>query len=142
MKRTITALAMLLLFADGAQAAWLLWKHSLVTRRVEGTPRGLLPEGNVDKWELLNAVDLRKECLAALRAEHKKNVDSLTAVYPNEPVAQSIIADGVSASVSVGAEKSGGGPAARTTQLYYEYTFWCLPPEVDPKLIKAVAERK
>jgi hypothetical protein len=66
----------------------------------------------------------------------------LTAVYPNEPVSQSIIADGVSASASAGAEKSGGGPSARTTQLYYEYTFWCLPAGVDPKLIKAVPERK
>ena len=142
MKRTIVALAMLLLFAEGAQAAWLLWKHSLVSRRVEGTPRGLLPEGNVDKWELLNAIDLRKECLAALRAEHKKSVDSLSALYPNEPVAQSIIADGVGSSVSAGAEKSGGGPTARTTQLYYEYTFWCLPAGVDPKLIRAVPEKK
>ena len=142
MKRTIVALVMLLLVAEGAQAAWLLWKHSLVTRRVEGTPRGLLPEGNVDKWELLNAVDLRKECVTALRAEHKKSIDNLTAVYPNEPVSQSIIADGVSASVSAGAEKSGGGPSARTTQLYYEYTFWCLPAGVDPKLIKPVPERK
>ena len=142
MKRTIVALAMLLLFAQGAQAAWLLWRHSLVTRRAEGTPRGLLPEGNVDKWELLNAIDLRKECVTALRAEHKKSSDNLTAVYPNEPVSQSIIADGVSASVSAGAEKSGGGPSARTTQLYYEYTFWCLPAGVDPKLIKPVPERK
>jgi len=142
MKRAIVATAMLLLFAESAHGAWLLWKHSLVSRRVEGTPRGLLPEGNVDKWELLNAIDLRKECLAALKAEHKKSVDSLTAVYPNEPVAQSIIADGVGASVSAGAEKSGAGPTARTTQLYYEYTFWCLPAGVDPKLIKAVPERK
>ena len=108
MKRTIVALAMLLLYADSAQAAWLLWRHSLVSRRVEGTPRGLLPEGNVDKWELLNALELRKECVTALRAEHKKSIDSLTAVYPNEPVSQSIIADGVSASASAGAEKSGG----------------------------------
>jgi len=142
MKPAITALAMLLLFAEGAQASWLLWRHSLVTRRVEGTPRGLTPEGHVEKWDLLNAVDLRKECVTALRAEHKKSIDSLTAVYPNEPVSQSIIADGVSASVSAGAEKSGGGPSARTTQLYYEYTFWCLPAGVDPKLIKAIPERK
>lgn len=142
MKRMIAVMALLLLFAENAQAAWLLWRHSLVTRRVEGTPRGLTPEGNVDKWELLNAVDLRKECLTALRAEHKKSIDSLTAVYPTEPVSQSIIADGVGASVSTGAEKSGGAPSARTMQLYYEYTFWCLPAGVDPKLIRAVPERK
>ncbi len=106
MKRMIIALALLLLFAEGAQAAWLLWRHSLVTRRVEGTRRGLTPEGNVDKWEPLNAVDLRKECITALRAEHKKSVDSLTAVYPNEAVSQSIIADGIGASVSTGADDS------------------------------------
>jgi len=74
--------------------AWLLWKHSFVTRRVEGTPRELTPEGNVDKWELLNAVDLRKECVSALKIEHKKSYDSLLATYPNEPVSQSMVADG------------------------------------------------
>jgi hypothetical protein len=141
MKQIITALVLSLLFAESAKAEWLLWRHSLVTRRVEGTPRGLTPDGNVDKWELLNALDLRKECITALRAEHKKSIDSLTAVYPNEPVSQSIIADGIAASVSTGAEKS-GGPSARTMQLYYEFTFWCLPAGVDPKLIRAVPEKK
>lgn len=106
MKRMIAVMALLLLFAESAQAAWLLWRHSLVTRRVEGTPRGLTPEGNVDNCDLLNAVDLRKVCVTALRAEHKKSVDSLPAVYPNEPVSQSIIVDGIGASVSTGADDS------------------------------------
>ena len=127
--------------AEAAQAAWLLWKHSWVTCRVEGKPRGLSAEGDVDKWELLNAVDLRNECVATLRVEHRKTLDSLTAVYPKEPVEQSIVADGISASVSTGAEKSGGA-SARTTQLYYEYTFWCLPAGVDPKITRSVPERK
>ena len=127
--------------AESSHAAWLLWKHSWVTRRVEGKPRGLSPEGNVDKWELLNAVDLRNECVAMLKVEQRKTLDSLTAAYPNEPVEKSIVADGIGASVSTGAEKSGGA-SARTTQLYYEYTFWCLPAGVDPKLIRAVPERK
>ncbi|HXF75867.1 MAG TPA: hypothetical protein VNN13_07215 [Methylomirabilota bacterium] len=116
-------------FGDVAQAAWLLWKHSLVTRRVEGAPRGLTPDGNVDKWELLNAVDLRKECISALRAEHKKSYESLQAAYPGEPISQTFLADGISGSVAAGTEK--GGPKA--TQLYYEYTFWCLPAGVDPR---------
>jgi hypothetical protein len=141
MKIVAAAIALLLFCADGAQAAWLLWKHSWVTRRVEGKPRGLAPEGNVDKWDLLNAVELRQECVAALRVEHKKSYDSLTAVYPNEPVSQSIIADGISASLSTGAEL-GGGPSARTTQLYYEYTFWCLPAGVDPRITRATPEKK
>jgi hypothetical protein len=141
MKIVAAAIVTLLLFADGAEAAWLLWKHSWVTRRVEGKPRGLAPEGNVDRWELLNAVDLRQECVAALRAEHKKSYDSLTAVYPNEPVAQSVVADGIGATLSTGAE-IGGGTSARTTQLYYEYTFWCLPAGVDPRITRSVPERK
>lgn len=141
MKIVAAAIALLLLCADGAEAAWLLWKHSWVTRRVEGKPRGLAPEGNVDKWDLLNAVDLRQECVVALRAEYKKNYDSLTAVYPNEPVAQSIVADGISASLSTGAEL-GDGTSARTTQLYYEYTFWCLPAGVDPRITRSTPEKK
>jgi len=132
MKRIVLAVFMVGLTAASADAAWLLWKHSLVSRRVEGTPRGLSSEGNVDKWELLNAVDARKECVVALRAEHKKLFDGLVMVYPGEPVEQSIVADGVSASVSAGAERA-GGRSAKTTQLYYEYTLWCLPAGVDPK---------
>jgi hypothetical protein len=133
MKKSI-ALAMIVigLTAASADAAWLLWQHSKVSRRVEGAPRGLSAEGNVDKWELLNAVDARKECIAALRIEHKKLIDGLASTYPGEPVSQSIVADGVSASVSAGAERS-GGRQAKTTQLYYEYTLWCLPAGVDPK---------
>ena len=141
MKRVVAAFALLLLCADDCQAAWLLWKHSWVTRRVEGKPRGLAAEANVDKWDLLNAVDLRPECIAALRIEHKKSYDSLAAVYPNEPVSQSIIADGIGASLSAGAE-IGGGTSARTTQLYYEYTFWCLPAGVDPRITRPMAEKK
>jgi len=138
---TITlALMTVFLLADSSYAAWLLWKHNFVTRRVEGAPRGISPEGNVDKWDLLNAVDTRKECVAALRVEHKKTLDSLAAAYPNELVSQSTLADGISASVSAGAEK-GGGPAAKTTQLYYEYTFWCLPAGVDPKSTRPGSEK-
>jgi len=107
MKNITLPLLMVLLLVDTADAAWLLWKHNFVTRRVEGAPRGLSPEGDVNKWELLNAVDNRKECLAALRVEHKKAYDVLVSVYPNEPVSQSTLADGISASVSTGAEKGG-----------------------------------
>ncbi|MSP40250.1 MAG: hypothetical protein EXR70_17310 [Deltaproteobacteria bacterium] len=138
MKIVAAAIALTLLCADGAQAAWLLWKHSWVTRRVEGKPRGLAPEGNVDKWDLLNALELRQECVAALRTEHKKSYDTLTAVYPNEPVSQSMVAAGIGATLSTGAEIGG----ARTTQLYYEYTFWCLPAGVDPKITRSTPEKK
>lgn len=130
MKKFIFCACMVLVEAASADAAWLLWKHSFVTRRVEGAPRGLSPEGNVDRWELLNALDLRKECIAALRTEHKKGVDALVATYPGEPVAQSVVADGIGGTISAGAEKGGRG---KMTQLYYEYTFWCLPAGVDPK---------
>jgi hypothetical protein len=81
MKQSILVL-LLVLAADAAHAEWLLWKHSFVSRRMEGAPRGLSPEGNVDKWDLLNAVDLRKECLAALKAEQKKVYDGLISAYP------------------------------------------------------------
>jgi len=141
MKKIFLAVLLSLSLAESAHAAWLLWKHSWVSRRVEGKPRGLSAEGDVDKWELLNAVDLRNECVATLRVEHRKTLDSLTAVYPKEPVEQSIVADGISASVSTGAEKSGGA-SARTTQLYYEYTFWCLPASVDPKITRSAPGRK
>jgi hypothetical protein len=141
MKMLAAAIVVVLLCADGADAAWLLWKHNWITRRVEGKPRGLAPEGNVDRWELLNAVDLRQECIAALRAEHKKSYDSLTAVYPNEPVSQSVVADGIGATLSTGAE-IGGGSSTRTTQLYYEYTFWCLPAGVDPRITRSTPDKK
>ncbi len=141
MKIVAAMIALLLLGADGAQAAWLLWKYSWVTRRVEGKPRGLAPEGNIDRWELLNAVELRQECVAALRGEHKKSYDSLTAVYPNEPVSQSIVADGIGSTLSTGAE-IGGGTSVKTTQLYYEYTFWCLPAGVDPRITRPTQEKK
>lgn len=65
-----------------------------------------------------------------MRTEQKKGVDVLTATYPGEPVSQSIVADGISATISAGAEK---GARGKMTQLYYEYTFWCLPEAVDPK---------
>lgn len=136
------ALVTVLLCADCSYAvAWLLWKHNFVTRRVEGAPRGISPEGNVDRWELLNAIDTRKECIAALRGEHKKTYDSLVAAYPSELVSQSTMADGISGSVSAGAEKNSGS-SLKTTQLYYEYTFWCLPAGVDPKTVKPVPDRK
>jgi len=130
MKKIIVLACVILAEAASADAAWLLWKHNFVTRRVEGAPRGLSPESNVDRWELLNALDLRKECVAALRTEHKKSADALNATYPGEPVSQSIVADGIGATISAGAEKGGRG---KMTQLYYEYTFWCLPEGVDPK---------
>lgn len=132
MKRLGLILCLIAFSADTASAGWLLWKHSFVTRRTEGTPRGLNPEGNVDRWDLLNAVEIRKECLAALKVEQKKVFESLTATHPGEPVSQSSLADGVSATISAGAERRGGSSAA-PTQLYYEYTLWCLPAGVDPK---------
>jgi hypothetical protein len=141
MKKLALLALMVLLLVDTVDAAWLLWKHNFVTTRVEGAPRGLSPEGNVDKWELLNAVDSRKECVTALRTEHKKTYDGLVSTYPNEPVSQSTRADGISSSISTGAEKS-RGPSAKSTQLYYEYTLWCLPAGVDPKLIKPTPEKK
>ena len=127
--------------ADTASAGWLLWKHSFVTRRMEGTPRGLNPEGSVDRWDLLHALDLRKECLAALKIEQQRIVDTLQATYPGEPVSQSTIGDGVSATISAGAEKKSGS-SPKTTQLYYEYTLWCLPAAVDPMSTRPAAEKK
>jgi len=140
MKRAAMIFLCMLFSADRAESAWLLWRHSLVTQRVEGMPRGISPGGDVDKWELLNAVDLRKECIAALKVEHRKSYDTLTSVYPKEPVSQSIVADGISGSVSAGAERSGSA-TSKSSQLYYVYTFWCLPGEVDPNLIRSTGER-
>jgi hypothetical protein len=141
MKRIIVVFASLLLSADTANAAWLLWKHTFVTRRTEGTPRGLSVEGDVSKWDLLNAVDVRKECLGALKTEQKKVFDALTMTYPEEPISQSILADGISATISAGAEKKDGS-AARTTQLYYEYTLWCLPAGVDPRSTRPLPDKR
>jgi len=134
-------LILILAAADSADAAWLLWKHSFVTRRTERTPRGLSSEADVDKWELLNAVDARKECLGSLKVEQKKLYDSLASTYPGEPVAQSTLADGISASISAGAEKKGDS-SAKATQLYYEYTLWCLPAGVDPKSTRPTIGKK
>jgi hypothetical protein len=141
MKKLALVSLMVLLFVDTVDAAWLLWKHNFVTRRVEGAPRGLSPDGNVNKWELLNAVESRKECLTALQREHKKTYDGLVSTYPDEPVSQSTLADGISSSISTDAEKS-SGPSAKSAQLYYEYTFWCLPAGVDPRSTKPIPEKK
>jgi len=137
----VLALIVVGLSAPSADAAWLLWKHSKVSRRTEGTSRGLGVEGNVDKWELLNAVDARKECLAGLRVEQKKIYDGLAAAYPGELLSQSIVADGVSATVSAGAEVPGKG-SAKTTEFYYQYTLWCLPAGVDPQMTRPGGEKK
>ena len=137
----VLALIVVGLSAPSADAAWLLWKHSQVSRRTEGTSRGLGVEGNVDKWELLNAVDARKECLAGLRVEQKKIYDGLAAAYPGELLSQSIVADGVSATVSAGAEVPGKG-SAKTTEFYYQYTLWCLPAGVDPQMTRPGGEKK
>jgi hypothetical protein len=65
----------------------------------------------------------------------------VVSIYPNEPVSQSTLADGISSSISTGAEKSSGS-SAKSMQLYYEYTFWCLPVGVDPKSIKTIPDKK
>lgn len=139
MRKIMILFALIGLGADTAHAAWLLWKHTFVTRRVEGTPRGLSSEGDVNKWDLMNAVDLRKECVAALKVEQKKVFDGLAMTYPGEPISQSTLADGIGATISAGAEKKGGS-AVKTTQLYYEYTLWCLPDAVDPRLTRPQAQ--
>ena len=69
MKSVVFTFIIMLALANSTQAAWLLWKHSVTISRVEGVPRDIGPQGTVDKWELLNAVEGRKECLAALRDE-------------------------------------------------------------------------
>lgn len=97
---------MVLLLVDTVDAAWLLWKHNLVTSRVEGVPRGLGSEGNVSRWELLNAVESRKDCLTALQGDHKKTYDGLVSTYPNELVAQSTRADGISSSILLERKKA------------------------------------
>jgi hypothetical protein len=141
MKQCAFVLVLLLGISDSADAAWLLWKHSHISRRVEGAPRGLSVEGDVDRWELMNAVDLRKECLGALKAEQKKIHDGLTSAYPGEPIAQTSVADGVSATISAGAEKKAGG-ASKAAQLSYEFTLWCLPAGVDPKWTRPQLEKR
>jgi hypothetical protein len=61
--------------------------------------------------------------------------------YPGEPIAQSTLADGVSATISAGAETKEGG-TQKSTQLYYEYTLWCLPAGVDPRSTRPMTDRK
>ncbi|HKY08000.1 MAG TPA: hypothetical protein VJQ55_07155 [Candidatus Binatia bacterium] len=141
MKQIMVVLAVIVASADAVDAAWLLWKHTYVTRRTEGTPRGLNPDANVAKWDLLNAVDLRKECIASLKVEQKKLSDGLAKTYPGEPISESSLADGVSVTISAGAETKEGS-AAKPTQLYYEYTLWCLPTGVDPRSTRPAPDRK
>ena len=141
MKTVICAFLIALTLPGSSQAAWLLWKHSVVTRNLDGAPRSIAPQGTVDKWELLNALEERRECLSALRAEYKKSYDGLVAAYPNEPLSQSPLGDGVSASMSTGAQTS-FGPSAKPMQLFYEYAFWCLPPGVDPRTTTITIEKK
>jgi hypothetical protein len=35
---------------------------------------------------------------------------------------------------SISAGKKGGRASGKIMQLYYEYTFWCLPAGVDPEV--------
>ena len=141
MRKAGLILLVLMLQDVSADAAWLLWKHSFISRRVEGAPRGLSVEGDIDKWDLLNAVDLRKECLTALKIEQKKVHDGLVSAYPGEPISQTNLADGISATITAGAEKKGGG-GAKSAQLYYEFTLWCLPSGVDPKWTRPQLEKR
>jgi hypothetical protein len=143
MKKILFALVIALLWLgpSSAQSAWLLWKRSVVTKAVPGAPRNLGAQGTVDKWELLNALELRKECLTALRAEYKKTYDGLVAAYPNEPIDQSALGDGISASVSAGLQTNSGS-GVKPTQLSFEYAFWCLPPAIDPRSTTLAVEKK
>lgn len=79
--------------------------------------------------------ELRKEGVVALKVEQKRVFDGLATTYPGEPISQSTLADGISSTISAGAEKKGGS-AMKTTQLYYEYTLWCLPAATDPRLTR------
>jgi hypothetical protein len=140
MKSVVFTFIIMLALANSTQAAWLLWKHSVTISRVEGVPRDIGPQGTVDKWELLNAVEGRKECLAALRDEFKKSHEGLLAAYPNTRISQSPVANGVTASLSTGAETS-RGTSGKPVQLYFEYVFWCLPSDVNPRMTSMTTDK-
>lgn len=72
MKKIIVLACVILAEAAPADAAWLLWKHNFVSRRVEGAPRGLSPEGNVDRWELLNLLICAKNASPLCEPSRKK----------------------------------------------------------------------
>ena len=139
MKSVVFTFIITLVLPNLSQAAWLLWKHSLTISRVEGVPRSIGSQGTVDKWELLNAVEARTECLAALRDEFKKSHEGLLASYPNTRISQSPVGNGVTASLSTGAETN-RGTSGKPVQLYFEYVFWCLPSGVDPKMTSVTKE--
>jgi hypothetical protein len=39
---------------------------------------------------------------------------------------------------SISADEKGGRASGKIMQLYYEYTFWCLPAGVDPEVAAAL----
>lgn len=141
MKTMVVAFIVTVVLPNSTQAAWLLWKHSVTISRVEGVPRDLGSQGTVNKWELLNAVEVRKECLAALREEFKKSLEGLAAAYPNTRITQSPVTNGISASLSTGTETI-RGTSGKPVQLYFEYVFWCLPSEVNPSMTSITTEKK
>lgn len=141
MKKIILTCIITLALPQLTQAAWLLWKHSLSISRVEGAPRSIGPQGTVDKWELLNAVEARTECLAGLRDEFKKSHEGLLASYPNTRISQSPLGNGVTASLSTGAQTNLGA-SEKTVQLFFEYAFWCLPSGVDPRMTSITREKE
>lgn len=141
MNKAIGVLVVALLLPDTTQAAWLLWKHSLISRRLEGVPRSMGNQGDTEKWELLNALDARSECLASLREEFKKNYDGLATAYPKDRVSQSPPGSGISASLSI-ASQTNPAPPEKPTQLSFDYSFWCLPTGVDPRTTTMTTEKK
>lgn len=130
-----------LVLPKSTEAAWLLWRHSLTITRVEGIPHSIGPQGTVEKWELINAVEARKECLASRRDEFKKNHEELAATYPHTRISQSPVGGGVKASLSTGAQAERGA-SEKPVELFLEYTFWCLPTGVDPWMTSLTTEKK
>jgi hypothetical protein len=141
MKKILFVFIAVLVMPRSTVAAWLLWKHSLTITRVEGIPRSIGPQGTVNKWELLNAVEARTECLATLRDEFKKSHEGLIATYPNTRISQSPIGNGVRASLSTGTQATRGA-SEKPVELFLEYTFWCLPTGVDPRMTTFTTEKK
>jgi hypothetical protein len=132
MMKFVYILVLGLVLAESSEAAWLLWRHTFMTRKLQTAPANALPQVTVDDWELLNALDARSECLSSLRDVFKRSYESLSTTYTGSKVNQSPLADGVSASLWTGADTI-HKPTNEPMRIGVQYDFWCLPAGVDPK---------
>ena len=130
--KTVAIVIFGLLLAEPSDASWLLWQKTVTTRQLRSAPPSALPQVTINEWNLLNAVDTRSDCTAALREDFKRSYESLNLSYPGGKVNQSPVGEGIHATLWTGSD-SVYKPMNEPIRIGVQYDFWCLPAGVDPR---------